>query len=414
MRRTLATRTKLKISREMRVLLILLLMVALIAAWAIWSSNRSAQQALAQATPTPTPPSGDAATGEPTTTTPAPSTAPGPVDGVAVQPGGEVDVPNIPAFGGTVTDSTGTPETEPAPTPGGINPDTALATLPSVNPFRPLAVDKDASSPAGQTISAPPVTQNPVSPPPVSLSQPESRPAPPVVNRPSASTSGVIPIAPLPGTPSRVTVTTPAVTGGAFPTPTIPGASPSQPQPEAVTVLRPPSARPTQVTLPRPSGNTATTSRPPATPTPIRPPVTAVRVPRESIDLSSVVGRGTGSTGTAASTPSTPDDARGTASATALPTPGTPQPITQLGADADATAAPVSALEQLIQSREIALNSAVLGPINTAVFRSRDGFVVVEVGEKLPDSDAILKDVTADSATLALGNDTKTLHLNER
>lgn len=411
MSRSLATRPKLKVSREMRVLLILLLMVALIAAWAIWSSNRSAQQALAQ-TP-PTPPSGDAATGEPAGTTPTPpSAAPAPVDGdnVAVQPGGGVDVPSIPAFGEAGTDNTKAAETEPAPTPGGINPDTALATLPGVNPFRPLAVDKDASAPAGQPTPAPPVTQNPVSTPPISLSQPERRPVTPVVNTPSDSTSGVIPIAPIPGTPSRITVDSPATTGGAFPTPTIPGATPAPPRPEPVTVLRPPAARPTPVTLPRAS---ATAARPPAAPTPVRPPVAGVRVPKESIDLSSVVGRGTGA-GTPAGAPSTPDGGEGTGatSATALPTPGTPQPITQLGADA--TAAPVSALDQLIQSREIALNAAVLGPVNTAVFRSRDGFVVVEVGEKLPDSDAVLKAVTADSATLALGNDTKTLQLNER
>ncbi|WP_026332326.1 lipase chaperone [Deinococcus apachensis] len=424
MSRPVATRPKLKVSREMRVLLILLLMVALIAAWAIWSSNRSAQQALAQTTPTP--PTGDAATGEGTGPTPTPSTAPADGDSVAVQPGGAVDVPSLPAFGETGTDDTGTAEAEPAPTPGGINPDTALATLSGVNPFRPLAVDQDASVPAGQVNSAPQVTESSVSTPPVRITPPATTPVTTTVTtspEPDNTSGGVIPVAPIPGTPSRVTVDTPAVAGGAFPTPTLPGATPSQPKPESVTVLRPPSARPTPVTLPRPSGGTPTAPRPPATPTPIRPPatpapvrppVTAVHVPKESIDLSSVVGRGTGSTGTAASASGTPDGAKGTAStsATALPTPGTPQPITQLGADA--TAVPVSALDQLLQSREIALNAAVLGPVNTAVFRSRDGFVVVEIGEKLPDSEAVLKDVTADSATLSLGNDTKTLQLNER
>jgi hypothetical protein len=40
--------------------------------------------------------------------------------------------------------------------------------------------------------------------------------------------------------------------------------------------------------------------------------------------------------------------------------------------------------------------------------------LVVSVGQTLPDSDIVIKEVTATSATLALGNDTQTLELDKR
>lgn len=65
-----------------------------------------------------------------------------------------------------------------------------------------------------------------------------------------------------------------------------------------------------------------------------------------------------------------------------------------------------------MQNRQIVLNAAVLGPVNTAILRSKDGFVVLSVGQTLPDSNAVLREVTATSATLALGDDITTLKLD--
>lgn len=74
-------------------------------------------------------------------------------------------------------------------------------------------------------------------------------------------------------------------------------------------------------------------------------------------------------------------------------------------------------LEQLLAQRQLSLSSVVLGPTNTAVFRTAQGFVVVEQGQALPDNEGgkvILKEVKADAVTLALGNTVKTLELEQR
>lgn len=77
----------------------------------------------------------------------------------------------------------------------------------------------------------------------------------------------------------------------------------------------------------------------------------------------------------------------------------------------------LSPLEQLLAQRQLSLSSVVLGPTNTAVFRTAQGFVVVEQGQPLPDNEGgkvILKEVKADAVTLALGNTVKTLELEQR
>ena len=48
------------------------------------------------------------------------------------------------------------------------------------------------------------------------------------------------------------------------------------------------------------------------------------------------------------------------------------------------------------------------------IFRSKDGYVVVAVGQTLPDSQVTVKEVTATGATLSLGTDSKTLELDKR
>ncbi|GMA16688.1 hypothetical protein E5F05_17140 [Deinococcus metallilatus] len=396
MTRPSAKPAPLTLSREMKLLLVLLLLAALIGGWYVWTSGRSAGQ-LAQtppATPTTEPPA------EGTAEDPAAAsgnTGAAPAGSVNVQPDGQVDVPTLPAFGAAGASDPAAPQPETAPTPGGINPDTALAALPSVNPFRPLALTAGANGAAGQTPTTPPAAgSRPAAP----LDVPRSQPSSPVVSPAAGSQGGALALSPLPGSGDRVTVDAPAVTGGAFPVPTLPGANRPGPEPETVTLVPPaPTGTP-----PHPAKVT------PISPAPVRPPVVGVRVPRENIDLNSTLGRALESRAPGQDSPAGRPNSAG-ALPTALPTPGVPQPITQLGGD---SAAPLPALDQLVQSRDLAFDAVVLGPVNTAIFRSRDGFLVVSVGQRLPDSDVTLKEVTATSATLALGHDTKTLELDKR
>ena len=67
-----------------------------------------------------------------------------------------------------------------------------------------------------------------------------------------------------------------------------------------------------------------------------------------------------------------------------------------------------------MQSRSLVFNAVVLGPINTAIFKTDKGFVVVPTGQTLPDSTVTLGEVTATSATLTLGSDSKILELDKR
>lgn len=94
------------------------------------------------------------------------------------------------------------------------------------------------------------------------------------------------------------------------------------------------------------------------------------------------------------------------------PAPGTPQVITSLGQDASAGEA--SKLDQFVQQQQLTFNAAVLGPINTAIFQGKDGYVVVAVGQNLPDSSVTVREVSATRAVLSLGNDLKTLELDQR
>jgi hypothetical protein len=121
--------------------------------------------------------------------------------------------------------------------------------------------------------------------------------------------------------------------------------------------------------------------------------------------------------GVTAPTPTTPVPA-GTPGDTvsSAPAAGNPQVITELGSAAP-TPTPItttSALDSALQTRGVSLNGVVLGPQSTAIFKGNDGFTVVSVGQTLPDSQITLKAVSATSATLALGNETKTLELDKR
>lgn len=450
-----------RLSREMKLVLAIFLLLSLLGAWFVWTGNRAADELAqpeppqtdpAQAVPVESAQAGAAQTGaaatppagsSPATPEAATAQAPSPTP-VEVAPGGQVEVPVIPAFG-TLEDPDAGPQAEAIPAPGGINPDTALAALPGVNPFRPLALEGD-----GQTAEAQSAAR--VTPPAAPVAQaPAISPADPGSD--GASTSGgPLALSPLPGTaastpapstgpsngPEPVAVASPRVTGGAFPIPTLPGAnvpapvavnpSPSKPgpaksssaTPSTVRVTRPaavqPAPRPTTPArvraLPAP-----TPVRPPAAsaalPAPVRPPVAGVQVPPTGSTLNGTLAPAPGQAGSlpGTATPEAAPSASG-AAATALPTPGTPQPITQLGADG-VDAAPTGPLGTLVQTRELALDAVVLGPVNTAIFRSRDGFVVVSQGQTLPDSDVVVREISAEQVTLELGPETQTLDLDQ-
>ena len=393
MTRSSAKSTSFTLSREMKLLLVLLLLAALIGVWYIWTSGRTAE-------PEAQSPTGSPNTGSPNTSPAAGApaeAAQGPQGAVAVQPGSQVDVPTLPPYSTPETSAPATPAADTPPTPSGINPDTPLAALPSVNPFRPLALDANSTPSAPQ--SAP---SSPRSTPAASLSQPVT---PPVVT--PAPVSGALAISPIPGSGGAVKVETPVVTGGAFPTPTLPGAGRSGPEPEVVTLTPPatvtPQSQPRTPSARQPSS---------AAPAPVRPPLAGMSVPQSSIDLTGTLASPSAEKGNSAATAGA-----SSAPVTSLPVPGTPQPITQLGVEgeeASASAEPASVLDRLIESRDLTLNAAVLGPVNTAIFHARDGFLVVSVGQSLPDSDVVVREVTAHSVTLALGNDTKTLELDKR
>lgn len=363
-----APRGGLKLSREMRLLLVLLLILALIAGVYVWNANRSAA-ALAQ-TPPPSDTVRDAATtvGSSGTVTP---------------PDGQVEVPSIPAFGPAESSTTDVP-----PTPGGINPDTPLAALPTVNPFRPLALDAKDEAPApAATEARSPAPQPPVTVPRVSLNLPRTEPASPVTRTPRTEQAESLPLSPIPSAPERVTVKNPSVEGNPFPPPT------EGPSPSADTVtLRPPQPLPASPPPTSPTENSSAKTAPP--PAPVRPPVVALSVPREPGKLSSAT--------TSAALPP----------ATALPAPAAPKPITQLAEEGPAAA--LSELDRWVQSRGLTLSTAVLGPVNTAILHSKDGFLVVSAGQTLPDSDVTVRDVSEDSVTLTRGNDTTILELQDQ
>ncbi|MEF2279246.1 hypothetical protein V3W47_13135 [Deinococcus sp. YIM 134068] len=374
----------LKLSREMKVLLILLLLVALVGGGYMWLGGRQTDDALAQTvdqtagTDAPDPEGTPTANGGPA------------APGVTVQPEGQVEVPSIPAFGEDPATAPGGEETPaPAtPAPGGINPDTPLAALPSRNPFRPVELDGSATPETAQAtspVTPPAVTPAPVTPafvPPAPVTATPvtlTRPPVSVVERNAAPVSKPVSVAavtPLPRTGVRVEVLSAPVSGGAFPTPTPAGAR----------VVTLPPATPAAV----------------PTPAPVRPPVAGVRVPGGTFDLGALLGRRA-----TVETPAAP------ATATPVPpTPALPQPITHLGADGAAAEVPLSPLADLVRRRELAFDAGVLGPVNTAILRSKDGFLVVSAGQTLPDSSVTVRDVTATGATLALGTETHLLNLD--
>ncbi|MDK2011055.1 MULTISPECIES: hypothetical protein [unclassified Deinococcus] len=376
------TRAPVKLSREMKLLLGLLLLVAAIGLWYVLT-NRGAAPDDTAVTPGTT-------TGTPVTpgdtvpvTPPEQSGSTGQSgQGSGVQSGGQVDVEVIPPFptGDTASTTTQPEQTDTPPTPAGINPAGTLAAVPGNNPFRPLTIEGD-----GQTASTP--TTAPSSPASTPSASSPVASAPTVTPIPS---TGAVGLSPLPSSGND--------TGGALPVPTIPvtdgtpSVTPITPG-GTVAIGNAPVGTPTGTDIP-----TGT-----STPAPVKPPVAGVSVPGLTRVPASVTA------------PPTPGAGQGGAAAlpTGTPQPGTPQVISEVASGGGVVSA-TSALDSFVQTQELAFNAVVLGPVNTAIFRSKDGYVVVAVGQTLPDSQVTVKEVTATGATLSLGNDSKTLELDKR
>ncbi|THF71304.1 hypothetical protein E7T06_02885 [Deinococcus sp. Arct2-2] len=392
--------------------------------------------------------------------------------GGSVAPDGTVTIPTLPPLGnvdGTLVGPNGEGTTVATPAPGGINPDTALVLLPGVNPFRPLSVKADptaaGTTPTGSVTANANPAGNGNSTPNNTGTLDNSGAAGNGGLDPLGTTGGAVAISPIPGSGDTVPADSVDVTGGAFPLPTIPGGEGNAtdiPNTDGV-IITPgnPTVTPDDTVTANnggtgngatasngsgngtgngtgtsnsgsdnsgdtTSGNAGTGTTPPPVEVvlpPIKPPVAGVRVPGVNRVPNLTANAGSGNNGAASGANGTGTGAAGTGTGagviaslpTTAPRPGTPQVITELTPLSTGTPAETTRpLDQNIAARELAFNAVVLGPVNTAIFRSKDGFLVVSVGQTLPDSDIVIKEVTATSATLALGNDTQTLELDKR
>jgi hypothetical protein len=66
----------------------------------------------------------------------------------------------------------------------------------------------------------------------------------------------------------------------------------------------------------------------------------------------------------------------------------------------------IDPLTTFVNTRGISFVGVVLGPVNTAIFETKEGTVVVPLGANLPQSDVIVKTITADQVVLMQGQET--------
>lgn len=295
------------------------------------------------------------------------------------------------------------------------------------NPFQPFRVKPKAPT----TPVAPTVPPTPMTP----QVQP-STPTEPVVIRPPSSVptnnpSGSIlvpnssPIPQIPVQPTPITPITP--TKPSTPTkPTKPprqtGSTPAIVVPGTTKLPNPPSGTATPLVIavkpviktPLPSARAWRSSTPVTLPAslsqgtlPAIPPIMSqtVGAPRPEDAPPVAAGNASGSS-------AVPDTLQGLDTDVALLTPGQklipdPPPAPPLPPEP-------SALELLVKDQSLSFSSVVLGPVNTAIFNTKNGFIVVPLGQTLPDSEVMVQTVTANSATLQLGKETLELTLDRR
>jgi len=411
-----------KLTREMRLALVGVLFVGAVGGWYVWSNSTSTNPT------TETPPGTSTGAGEANNPA-APdneaggTTQEGGTGGVNVtRPQNPVEVQQIPFLTTTPT----TPdEAEPTTTPAV----TASADDALPNPFRPLDVQAAAATDRTPTAS----TRTGTTAPGTDTGS-TGNSAPPggvTAARPVPGTSGALPVPTIPNTPSARPSTAPGANAGVLPRPTVPGVtSPVVIRPGTVTGSAFPTP-PTGVTgssptnTPRPLPNTPIAPNTPNTPNtgtggvtttpsvvtspPVKPPKPTLTVP----PVASVASAVTGATNPANAAAGT--TAPGSGAATQPPV--VPDVLTELSVPSGAganTGAPVDPIDAYVQQQDLHYTAVVLGPVNTGIFATKDGYLVLSLGQTLPDSDIVVKDITATAVTLALGDSTKTIELDKR
>lgn len=96
-------------------------------------------------------------------------------------------------------------------------------------------------------------------------------------------------------------------------------------------------------------------------------------------------------------TPTTPTTTPATSTTAQPPTPQTPPAPTGLAG--------------FVQEQGIKLAMTTLGPTSVAVFQTKEGYIVVPVGEKIPGTEVLVKTMTANEATLVRGNESLPIKL---
>ena len=427
-RTTTDERARFQLSREMKILLGVLALGAAVGGWYVFSgvgtpapgdvtSTVPPQTSTAPQTST-VPPRTNAVPPQtgPKATTPSETTAPllpRITAGTGVTPGaaagsvvvgdvsggtGPVDVAQVPFLNpqGSSAPGAGTQgnPTQGNPVPNdtalaGINPADPVAAVPSSNPFQPLTVI-NTNLPPATTAAAQPGTGG------------AAQPGNTVPGTSGVSVAGAVPLPNVPiagissggaalgGSPSSGAGTTSAgmPSGGAIPLPVVPIGG-----------------------LPNPSAGSPGNASPGGAAPVARPmPAAGSITPGLAIPKLGGIPLGSISPGTTAPG-NTPTQ---TGPAATAPQPGVISQYGSANVPAAPTAPVISALDQLVQSRSLVFNAVVLGPINTAIFKTDKGFVVVPTGQTLPDSTVTLGEVTATSATLTLGSDSKILELDKR
>jgi hypothetical protein len=106
------------------------------------------------------------------------------------------------------------------------------------------------------------------------------------------------------------------------------------------------------------------------------------------------------------SDPATPAPLSSTTSTTTPPAPPTPTV---------ATPTPTSTpLSTFILSNKVAFVGVIIGPVNTAILETKDGTVIVPLGGTIPQSDVVVKSVTATQVVLMLGQETVTIDRSKK
>lgn len=80
----------------------------------------------------------------------------------------------------------------------------------------------------------------------------------------------------------------------------------------------------------------------------------------------------------------------------------------------EATEPKPSELKKVSQDLQLAFSSVVIGPNSTAVFNSKNGYLMAAAGQKLAGTDIVVKSISQQQVTLQLGEETLELNLDRR